>query len=333
MKNILFISVAILLCGSHLLFAQQQFTLSQYYQTQSILNPAFSGVDDFWDVKIGYRQKWIGLENSPSTSFVSFTGSIGDKTSYNQSPLRTSNPNQVSLIESQKFKLKSHGIGGYITKQEQGAFDQINAMLNYAYHIPVNPKIKVSVGSTFGLSSVNVDLDKISVWDKLSDPIYQSYANGSGNYLRFLFGIGGVIYGKKSYVGISYLPIIDTQITGESQELNTAQKIIIMTGTKFDLGPYMKVLPSVLVETSGNTNTRYVGSLLFDIKSIVKTGLAYSSTNDLSFNLMFNYKNNYGLSYAFETSIGGEATIGNGTHEVILSFSLFNHLNLTPRLW
>ena len=333
MKKVKYIALIIIACFIQNVNAQEQFSFSQYYQAQAIINPAFAGVDDFWDIKIGYRQKWSGLDNSPTTSFVSVLGSIGENTSYNQSPIRISNPNQLDFIESQKAKLRSHGIGGYITKQEQGAFDQINAMVNYAYHIPLNAKIKISMGTSFGISSIRVDPDKISVWDKLNDPIYQSYANGNNNYSRFLFNIGGVMYGKKTYFGISYLPIIDISLSGDSEDLVADEKIAIMTGTKITIGPFLKMIPSFLIESSSIKKTRYMGSLLFDIKSLVKTGLIYSSTNDLAVNVIFNYKNDIGLGYAFETSLGTEATIGNGTHEIILSFNLFNHLNSTPRLW
>ncbi len=332
MNKVKYISL-IITCFIQSVNAQEQFSISQYYQTQSIINPGFTGVDDFLDVKIGYRQKWAGLNNSPTTSFISVMGSIGGKTSYTQSPIRISNPNQIKIVESQKAKIRSHGIGGYITKQEQGAFNQINAMLNYALHIPISPKIKVSMGTSFGISNTNVDLSKIGVWDKTNDPIYQSYVNGDGNYSRFLINVGGVMYGKKSYFGVSYLPIIDASISGYTQELAADQKIILMTGTKISAGPSLTIMPSILVETTSANRSKFVGSLLFDIKSLIKTGFAYSSVNDLSFNVMFNYKNNFGLAYAIETSLGNEATIGNGTHEVILSLNLFNHLNAAPRLW
>jgi len=239
----------------------------------------------------------------------------------------------IKIIESQKAKIRSHGIGGYITKQEQGAFNQINAMVNYALHIPINPKIKVSMGTSIGISNINIDFAKIDVWDKANDPIYQSYANGDGNYSRFLINVGGVIYGKKSYFGVSYLPIIDVSTSDYTQELAADKKVVIMTGTKIYVSPFITIMPSILAETTSANKSKFVGSLLFDIKSLIKTGFAYSSVNDLSFNVMFNYKNNVGLAYAIETSLGNESTIGNGTHEVILSLNLFNHLNAAPRLW
>ena len=333
MKKVIYIGVTIIICLFQEATAQEQFALSQYYQVQPILNPAFTGIDDFLDIKIGYRQKWAGLDNSPTTSFISVFGSIGDKTSYNQSPIRISNPNQIEFIKSQKAKVSYHGIGGYITKQEQGAFDQISIMANYAYHIPIKSKIRISLGTSFGLSNIRVDPNKISVWDKINDPIYQAYANGDNNYLKFVVSLGGVMYGEKSYIGISYLPVIDVSLAGNTEDLSANDKWVIMAGTKFAMGRSMKLLPSFLFELNAANEMRVVGTLLLDIKSIVKTGFTYSNTNDLAFTVMFNYKKKYGLGYAYETSLGNEATIGNGTHELILSFNLFNHLNSAPRLW
>lgn len=333
MKKINFIGLIIITIVIQNASAQEQFSISQYYQTLSILNPAFTGVDDFLDVKIGYRQKWTGLHNSPTTSFVSIISSIGDKTSYNQSPIRTSNPYQIEFIESQKARLKSHGIGGYIIKQEQGAFSEINMMMNYALNIPINSKIRISMGTSIGFSQIMVQAENISVWDKLNDPVYQAYINGDGNYSKFLVTFGGIIYGKKSYAGISYLPVIDLSLTNNEEDLTSDKKIILMSGTKFALGSSLTLIPSILFETSTSHSSKVMGNLLLDIKSIIKTGIGYSNTNDVSISVMFNYKNDYGLGYAFETNLGNESTIGNGTHEVILSLNLFNHLNSSPRLW
>ncbi|MCB0494690.1 MAG: PorP/SprF family type IX secretion system membrane protein [Cyclobacteriaceae bacterium] len=313
--------------------AQEQFSVSQYYQTQAILNPGFTGVDDFFDVKLGYSNKWIGLENSPSTTFLSGFGSIGDKTSYNQSPLRTSNPNQIEFIEAQKARIRSHGIGGYITKQQQGAFDQIRLMINYAYHIPINSKIKIALGTSLGISNINIDLNKIEVWDKANDPVYQSYVNGDGNYWRFLMGAGGVMYGKKSYVGISYMPLVDIPFSSSDRNLVSEEKVIAMAGTKIDLNSFMRLQPGIFFESSSAGKSKFVGSILLDINNLVKPGITLSNLKDISFNVAFNYKNEFGISYDFQTNLGGETTIGNGTHEVILSLNLFNHLNAMHRLW
>ena len=52
-------------------FAQQSFQFAQYQQTALFYNPAFSGIEDFIDVKVGFRKKWAGLDSSPTSGFVS----------------------------------------------------------------------------------------------------------------------------------------------------------------------------------------------------------------------------------------------------------------------
>lgn len=334
MKQLTSIFVVVLCLGlNQQSLGQEQFSLAQYYQLSPILNPGFTGIEDYLDIKLGYRKKWAGFNNSPSTSFISAFGSIGDETSYSQSPIRTSNPNQVDYIESEKSYLKFHGIGGYITSQSQGAFNQIDVMLNYAYHIPIKENIRISLGSTIGIKSMKVDLNEINVWDQINDPVYIAYANGDGNYTNFVVSLGGVLYGDKSYIGVSYMPVIDATMTGNKEDLISDRELIIMSGTKLHMGRFIQFIPSVVYEAHTRSKSRIIGNISFDIKSIIKAGFGYSNANDLSFNLFLNYKNDFGLGYAFETSVGNESTIGNGTHELILSFSLFNHLNSSPRLW
>ena len=47
----------------------------QYFLVPSLINPALSGKNDFIDLKAGYRQKMIGIDDNPATVFFN-----GEKT-------------------------------------------------------------------------------------------------------------------------------------------------------------------------------------------------------------------------------------------------------------
>jgi hypothetical protein len=42
-----------------------------------VLNPAITGIEDYTDVRLGYRDQWRGIEGAPVTAYLSVHGSVG----------------------------------------------------------------------------------------------------------------------------------------------------------------------------------------------------------------------------------------------------------------
>ena len=76
--KILFILGAILMTGS-MSFAQQQPQYTQYIINNYIINPALSGIENYTDVKISHRHQWVGVDNSPVTTYFTIQMPIGKK--------------------------------------------------------------------------------------------------------------------------------------------------------------------------------------------------------------------------------------------------------------
>ena len=62
MKRALFL--LILLCSCAQLMAQQRPQYTQYVFNNFLLNPALSGIENYTDVKAGYRSQWQGLQGA-----------------------------------------------------------------------------------------------------------------------------------------------------------------------------------------------------------------------------------------------------------------------------
>ena len=69
----------LILCLNVRLYAQQRPQYSQYLLNSYLLNPALSGIENYTDVKLGYRQQWAGLQDAPKTAFVSAHWALGDE--------------------------------------------------------------------------------------------------------------------------------------------------------------------------------------------------------------------------------------------------------------
>lgn len=68
MKRVAAYLFSFLLCQFAL--GQQKPQYTQYVMNNFILNPAIAGIENYVDVKAGYRAQWQGLEGAPVTSYI-----------------------------------------------------------------------------------------------------------------------------------------------------------------------------------------------------------------------------------------------------------------------
>src|SRR3954447_22637794 len=61
--------------------AQQQPYYTQYILNNFILNPALAGIQNYWDLKVSYRNQWVGLQGAPRTMYLTINAPLG-KTQY-----------------------------------------------------------------------------------------------------------------------------------------------------------------------------------------------------------------------------------------------------------
>ena len=91
--------------------AQQVYQFSQYLQNLYILNTATAGLHDYTEVNLSYRNQWVGINNSPTTYYVSATQPIGKRIEVNpqNSSVRISSP---AMLEPASSSLTGTGYVG-----------------------------------------------------------------------------------------------------------------------------------------------------------------------------------------------------------------------------
>ncbi|MFA6944955.1 MAG: PorP/SprF family type IX secretion system membrane protein, partial [Pedobacter sp.] len=166
-----------------LALAQQKPQYTQYVLNNFILNPAIAGIENYIDVKAGYRAQWQGLEGAPVTSYISVHAPIGKNFLYGTStsvpPGGGSNPNSRSYLQNYMASEPHHGIGFTAVSDKAGPISRTDANLNYAYHIGITEQVNVSVGVAAGVSKIYLDRSSLI----LENPSDQ--AIGTGNYDQF----------------------------------------------------------------------------------------------------------------------------------------------------
>src|SRR5688572_2763187 len=120
--------------------AQQKPQFSQYMINNYLLNPAVTGIEDYTNIKMGFRQQWIGLEGAPKSYYITGHGAIGkapQKKSGGSKRRKTFIPykkmGRTSGTISQTRMGKPHqGVGGSILFDQTGPIKTLSLNASYA---------------------------------------------------------------------------------------------------------------------------------------------------------------------------------------------------------
>ena len=152
-----YIVLLIIHCCSFLVYSQQEPQSSQFMINPFIVNPAYSSVEDLAHFQLGYRKQWEGIDNTPSTSYLSFHAPI------NKPRWARTHPGDFH---------DWHGTGGVIIRDNIGAFNFTRIQANYSYNLGLSKGedygyyhvdgLRISFGANLGIDSYGVDKDALS---------------------------------------------------------------------------------------------------------------------------------------------------------------------------
>src|SRR5436309_12262380 len=101
-------------CSGFNSFGQQKPYYTQYILNNYILNPALTGIENYTDLKISYRNQWADITGAPVTTYLSIHGPIGKKdyrTTATSFEIPGENPGGKSFVETYTAPEPHHGIG------------------------------------------------------------------------------------------------------------------------------------------------------------------------------------------------------------------------------
>ena len=313
--------------------AQQQPYYTQYILNNFILNPALAGIENYWDLKVSYRNQWVGLEGAPTTLYLTINTPLG-KTAYDHETPVTVPDLQAKNLGAKQFLMEytappAHsGIGFTIINDKTGPLSRIAAYGSYAYHVPVGRKTSLSFGVSLGVQEVNVDQSAVDFGQ--ANPVDPAVA-GSG-YLDKLepdVNAGLWLSNNSFFVGLSAQQIIPVPInssngtTSGGVELQTGKLIphtFLTAGYKILISDDISLLPSVMI--------RYVQPLPlgFDVNAKIQyqdllwLGFSYRYNEGFAGMLGVNISNAINLGYSYDYTTTQLNTVSSGTHEIVLGF-------------
>src|SRR5471030_1364761 len=179
--------------------AQQKPQYTQYVFNNFLLNPAVSGIENYTDVKLGYRSQWTGLDGAPVTSYLTVNAPIGqnfiqgDATSFpgggGDSP--------YSRLYTQNYEAAAphHGIGFMVVTDKAGPTTTTNIDVSYAYYLGLTDRLNLAVGVSGWLARTALNTSEITLETALDPAI----TNGIGAQWKPDLNIGAWLYAHDYY--------------------------------------------------------------------------------------------------------------------------------------
>lgn len=324
------------------LFAQQRPHYTQYILNNYILNPALTGIENYTDVKLSYRNQWVGFPGAPQTMYISAHGPIGKKdyrTNATSFQVPGENPRGTSYWEEYTAAEPHHGVGASVVNYKTGYISRITATASYAYHLGLTPKINLSAGFAAGITSFTLDISKAD----LANPIDPAVGVLSTELrkTRPELSAGLWLYSDKFFAGLSAQQIIPQRVALVNNALYKGSALVphffATAGYRFLVSEDVNVLPSVML--------RYISSMPTFVDLNVKAqyqdkfwvGGNYRIKEGFAAMAGFHVSNTFNISYSYDVNNSNYLLqfMQRGTHEVVLGFLIGNKWGDTcpRRVW
>ncbi len=321
-----------MLLASGSVSAQQKPQYTQYVFNNFLLNPALAGIENYVDVKAGYRNQWAGLDGAPVTSFISVNAPLGKKFLYgnaNSFGGQGSNPMTRSYKQNYMAAEPHHGIGLQAANDKAGPFSRIDFAASYAYHLGLTDRINLAVGISAGFSQIKLDVSKLTT-ESGYDP---SIASGNTSKMAPDIGAGVWLYGPLFFAGLSSQQLLPQKLSFSDNSTAGDGKLephfFATAGYKIFLSDDIAAMPSIMAKFVSPSPVSVDVNCKFGFRDKFWLGGGYRNKDSFSAMLGFNVSYLFNLSYSYDFTTSELNKVSNGSHEIVLGLLLNNRYKAT----
>ena len=289
-----------------ILKAQQLPQITQYMNNNYVINPALSGMYNYYQVNTTIRNQWVGMREAPRTSVISLYGRHSDNV----------------------------GLGGTVYNDVTGPTSRIGASTSYTYSFKLIENIKLSLALQAGFTQFKIIKDNIPV-ENLDDPLLIG-----NDIVRTLpdatFGVN--LSGEKWYIGMAIpqllsveLNLMDDDFTrlhnAISQNGKLARHIYVLGSYIYDINSVISIEPSFFLKSIGGSKTQIDFGVKSDYKKMIWGGVNYKMNNDLSnisALLGYNINKSFNVGYSYGLPSSDRNNYFSGSHEFMLGIKFLD---------
>ena len=304
MKRSYYTIILLIILGTFSANAQQDPQYTQYMYNTQVVNPAYAGSRDVLSFGLLYRTQWVGLDGAPKT--VTFTG---------DTPIGS---------------LDNMGLGLSIVRDEIGPAIESNINIDYSYTINTSDNAKLSFGIKAGLNILDVDFNKLNIFDRPNDPFFQDNID---NKLQPQIGAGVYYHTEKFYTGLSVPNFLTTEHFDASSIGNTNVETVaserlhyfLIAGYVFDLSDNLKFKPATLAKVVSGSPLQVDVSANFLLYEKVTLGVAYRWSAAISALVGFQATDQIFIGFAYDYQSTDIEDYSDGSYEIMLRFDIFDN--------
>jgi len=273
--------------------AAQQLPHFSYFTYNYInYNPAVTGFTPCLEMRIGYRQQWVGFEGSPRSAFALAHGRIG--------------------VKRKSFQ----GIGGYVENDAAGPFSYTRLHANYAFHLKLSRGYTLSSGIAVGFSQNKIDFGIMILDDQQNDP---AITNSVSEFIFPQINMGFWLYKSNRFYGFSLRQV--RQSTMGDLEPQTLRTHMTMTyGAAISMSEDLTFKPAALLNYVGRSRASIEAQAVLDYKQKIALGAGVRNGNGFSALLKLDMIRYVTLIYAYDLTLSKMRFDSSGSHEVTLGF-------------
>ncbi|MBB6613107.1 type IX secretion system membrane protein PorP/SprF [Pontibacter sp. Tf4] len=270
--------------------AQQNPQYSQYIFNSMGINPAYTGSKNVLNVNAFHRAQWTGIEGAPTTQALSIDG----------------------ISANNKL-----GLGLALTRDQIGAQSVISAYANLAVKLPVSENGVLSFGLAPGLVQTKVDGNEFGIED---DPAIPAEPMST---IKADVKIGAYFHTQRFYAGLSASDLLQYK---DMDQVEPERHYYFTTGYVMDLGPFVKLKPSILVKEDFNAPTAIDLNAFVLLADRLWLGSSYRTSMNL-FNdtpEMSGMKNRTAVAFIGELMIHRSLRLGYAYDKMLNGLDSFN---------
>lgn len=307
----------------------------QPFHFAPIYNPAFTGIENFVDVKLGHRYQWAAFkDNAPQFSNLAVNLRTKQPLDLKVNALRPSRTDFTRIVP--KSRLSYHGIGFNVYNEKIGPLKEFGLGVHYAIHMPLTEKFTFSGGAGVMYENSRLKGGDELYWGEnvdVNDPLYKRLQEGNISQSGLWTRVGVLLYSDNFYFGATYYPW-NTSL-GEPDISFTDQFYSgsFQAGFAFSLNEDLDIKPSVLA--LWQVDNSFV--IDYQVKAYLQERTWFGITyRDIQAGVVtggFNLNSTFSASYSYEFALGKLRTFSGSTHELVLAARLKNYKRLNQRTW
>ena len=333
MKKTVYLLILILAASGPLAVAQQRPQYTQYVFNNYLLNPALSGIENYTDVRAGYRSQWTGLEGAPVTGYLTINAPLGKNFLQGDATALPAsggvNPSIRLYTQQYQAAEPHHGIGLTIVADKTGPISQTNIDATYAYHLGLTARLNLAVGVSAGFSHNALNQSQITVVDPLDPVLY----NLNNNQWKPDLGLGVWAYAPDYFIGVSVQQLLPQNMyitsTNNAYQNKTVPHYFLTGGFKVFLSDDVTLLPSVLFKIIKPVPATFDINLKLSFQDKLWLGGSYRRDDSFAALVGINLSSFINVGYSYDFTTSELRTVSSGTHEIVLGILLNNRYKVT----